>query len=76
MWRVPELVPPSEDPFKYRLAYVVGGECVLKYDNERGKGDHLHVAEQELDYASSMPEQLLLDFNADIKRLNHEHNYS
>ena len=23
--------------FKYRLAYVVGGECVMRYDNERVK---------------------------------------
>ena len=73
VWRVPEPVPPSEHSFKYRLAYVVGGECVLRYDNERGKGDHRHFGEQELDYAFSTPEQLMLDFNADITRWNHEH---
>ena len=76
VWRVPEPVSPSEHPFKYRLAYVVGGECVLRYDNERGKGDHRHCEEQELDYAFSTPEQLMLDFNADIKRWNHEHSHS
>jgi hypothetical protein len=27
----------------YRLALVVGGKCVLRYDNEAGKGDHRHV---------------------------------
>ena len=26
--------------FKYRLAFVVNGVCVLRYDNEAGKGDH------------------------------------
>ena len=76
VWRVPEPVSPSEHPFKYRLAYVVGGECVLRYDNERGKGDHRHFGEQELDYAFSTPEQLMLDFNADITRWNHEHSHS
>lgn len=76
VWRVPEPVPPSEHQFKYRLAYVVGGECVLRYDNERGKGDYRHFGEQELDYAFSTPEQLMLDFNADIKRWNHEHSHS
>jgi tRNA (Thr-GGU) A37 N-methylase len=39
----PQAVPPSTHAFKYRLAYVVGGECVLRYDNERGKGDHRHA---------------------------------
>ena len=68
--------PPSGHTFKYRLAYVVGGECVLRYDNERGKGDHRHFGKQELDYAFSTPEQLMLDFNADIKRWNHEHSHS
>jgi hypothetical protein len=76
VWRVPEPVPPSERPFKYRLAYVVGGECVLRYDNERGKGDHRHLAGQELDYLFSTPEQLMLDFNADISRWNHENSHS
>ena len=51
VWRVSEPVPPSEHPFKYRLAYVVGGECVLRYDIERGKGDHRHFGEQVFDYA-------------------------
>lgn len=73
VWRVPEPVPPAEHPFKYRLAYVVAGACVLRYDNERGKGDHRHVAGQEDRYVFSSPEQLMLDFEADIRRWNHEH---
>ena len=75
-WRVPLPVPPSEHPFKYRLAYFIGGECVLRYDNERGKGDHRHFGGTELGYAFSTPEQLMLDFNADIARWNHEHGHS
>ena len=76
VWRVPEPVPPSGHRFKYRLAYVVGGDFVLRYDNERGKGDHRHFAGQELDYAFPTPEQFMLDFNADITRWNHEHSRS
>ena len=76
VWRVPLPVPPSEHPFKYRLAYVVGGECVLRYDNERGKGDHRHFGGIVLGYAFSTPEQLMRDFNADIARWNHEHSHS
>jgi len=76
VWRVPLPVPPSEHPFKYRLAYVVRGECVLRYDNERGKGDHRHFKGIVHGYAFSTPEQLMLDFNADIARWNHEHSHS
>jgi hypothetical protein len=49
---------------------------VLRYDNERGKGDHRHFGGQELDYAFTTPEQLMLDFNEDITRWNHEHSHS
>jgi Family of unknown function (DUF6516) len=76
VWRVPEPVPPSEHPFKYRLAYVVQGKCVLRYDNERGKGDHRHFEAEESDYVFSSPEQLMQDFNADIARWNHAHSRS
>jgi len=76
VWRVPKPVPPAEHPFKYRLAYVVEGECVVRYDNERGKGDHRHVGDRESDYAFSDPDQLMRDFNADIARWNHEHGRS
>jgi hypothetical protein len=72
VWRVPQPVPPSKHLFKYRLAYVVSGECVVRYDNERSKGDHRHFAESATDYTFSTPDQLMLDFNADILRWNHE----
>ncbi|NVO04462.1 MAG: hypothetical protein HXX19_00095 [Rhodoferax sp.] len=76
VWRVPKPVPPSEHPFKYSLAYVVNGECVLRYDNERGKGDHRHWLKAESAYAFSTPEQLMADFEADIERWNHENSHS
>jgi len=73
VWHTPTAVPPSSHAFKYRLAYVVNGECVLRYDNERGKGDHRHVGVEEFAYHFSSPEQLLADFSADIERWNYEH---
>jgi len=76
VWRVFAPIAPSEHAFKYRLAYVVDGVCVVRYDNERGKGDHCHFAGQESGYAFSTPEQLMQDFNADIKRWNHENGHS
>lgn len=72
VWRVPEPVAPSTHPFKYRLAYVVAGRCVLRYDNERGKGDHRHVGELEEPYEFSTARRLMADFGADIERWNDE----
>ena len=40
LWRLPVPVDGSTHSFKYRLAYVVNGVCVLRYDNEIGKGYH------------------------------------
>jgi len=76
VWRLPQSVPPSTHEFKYRLAYVVDGECVLRSDNERGKGDHRHFGGVEMAYEFSDVDQLLADFNADIERWNREHGHS
>jgi hypothetical protein len=76
VWRLKASMPPSTHPFKYRLAYVVAGTCVLRYDNEAGKGDHRHVGRIETPYAFTTPDQLMADFNADIERWNHEHGRS
>ncbi len=76
IWRVPHQVSPSRHRFKYRLAYVVAGQCVVRYDNERGKGDHRHVGTVEAPYVFTTPDQLMADFNADIARWNHEHGRS
>ena len=76
IWRVPESVAGSQHEYKYGLAYVVRGQCVIRYDNERGKGDHRHIGTTEERYAFSSPEQRMADFEADIARWNHEHGRS
>ena len=68
IWRVPSPVRGSEHAFKYALAYVVDRVCVLRYDNEAGKGDHKHVGEIESPYTFTTPEQLLADFWNDVDR--------
>jgi hypothetical protein len=72
LWRLPKPVEGSLHRFKYRLAYVVRGECVLRYDNEVGKGDHQHFGGKESSYVFTTPEQLVADFQNDIARWNHE----
>jgi len=73
IWQLPESLAGSTHTFKYRLAYVVAGTCVLRYDNEAGKGDHRHWGPAETAYPFSTPRQLMADFFDDIRRYNHEH---
>ncbi|MBK6717051.1 MAG: hypothetical protein IPG57_18755 [Burkholderiales bacterium] len=72
VWLLPQPLPPSQHPYKYRLAYVVDQRCVLRYDNERGKGDHRHFDGVEQPYTFSSPRRLVADFEADIARWQHE----
>ena len=66
IWRVDSPVRGSGHLYKYSLAYVVAGECVLRYDNEEGKGDHRHMGSEEHAYTFRSPEQLLTDFWSDV----------
>lgn len=73
LWKLPKPVLGSRHDFKYRLAYVVAGRCVIRYDNEAGKGDHRHLDGQEYGYIFTTPEALLAAFERDIARWNDEH---
>ena len=66
IWDLPEPLPPSTHSYKYRLYFGVGGVDRVRYDNERGKGDHRHVGKREEDYNFTTVEQLLVDFERDV----------
>jgi hypothetical protein len=68
VWGLSQPMDGSLHRFKYRLAYVVRGECVLRYDNESGKGDHRHSGRTEKPYAFVSVDQLLDDFLRDVAR--------
>ena len=72
LWQLPKPIAGSTHRYKYRLAYVVRGECVLRYDNEVGKGDHRHVGEKSGFYVFTTPERLIADFQREIARWNRE----
>lgn len=69
VWELPEPLPPSAHRYKYRLFFGAAGVSRVRYDNERGKGDHRHVGDQEYGYGFSTLEQLLADFQSDVERL-------
>ena len=68
LWRLPQPLAGSTHRFKYRLAYVVAGECVICYDNEAGKGDRRHIRNRESSYVFVDVETLLADFQRDIRK--------
>jgi len=49
------------------LVLARDGDCVLRYDNEAGKGDHRHVKDVEEPYEFTDPESLLADFWRDVQ---------
>jgi hypothetical protein len=69
VWRVPAPVRGSQHEYRYRLALVVDGECVLRYDNEPGKGDPRHMRDKEHEYRFKDAEQLLADFWSDVEEM-------
>lgn len=72
IWAVPSPVFPSRHAYKYRLVYIVAGERVIGYDNERGKGDHRHRRGAESPYIFQSLERLLADFLADVEAERHD----
>lgn len=67
IWQLPEPLPPSTHSFKYRLFYGTSMEERVRYDNERGKGDHRHIAGKELIYVFVSVDQLIDDFERDVQ---------
>jgi hypothetical protein len=72
VWQLPKPLPGSRHGYKYRLAYVVDGSCVLRYDNEAGKGDHRHVRGHEHPLVFEGVDRLLSAFLREIERINRE----
>jgi hypothetical protein len=43
------------------------GQTLVRYDNETGKGDHVHRGNREYPYSFATLERLLTDFEAEIQ---------
>ena len=66
IWQLPAPLPPSLHTFKYRLYYGAEGASRVRYDNERGKGDHRHIRDNEEQYNFTTVDRLLDDFEYDV----------
>jgi hypothetical protein len=69
LWQLPKRTSERPHGLKYRLYYGLSdGTCIIRYDNETGKGDHRHTQHGEEQYHFTDVETLLADFLADIER--------
>lgn len=73
IWHVPQPVVGSAHRYKYSLVLIVGDRCLLRYDNERGKGDHRHFGDDETTYVFRSLATLLEDFWSDVEACLNEH---
>lgn len=66
VWQLEESVSACGHALKSRLAYVIDGRCVVRYDNEAGKGDHRHIGGRETQYTFRSLDALQVDFWSDV----------
>ncbi len=67
VWELPVPLLGSRHRYKYRLYFGKDGNCLVRYDNEQGKGDHMHVNGNELPYHFTDIPALIRDFKEAIK---------
>ena len=73
-------LPKADDErrhgLKYRLYYGdKDDKCLVRYDNEKGEGDHRHYYDNEEFYHFVDVETLINDFQTDIDRLREVNNH-
>lgn len=73
IWQLADSVPPCTHTYKYRMYYGASGVCRVRYDNERGKGDHKHLGVVEMPYQFLTLAQLLADFRRDVEAWENDH---
>lgn len=69
LWQLPTPTQDRPHGLKYRLYCGKDGRCIVRYDNESGKGDHVHYGESEQVYVFTGQEKLIADFINDVVRL-------
>lgn len=72
IWRLPKVDEERLHGLKYSLFYGYPGNCLVRYDNERGKGDHRHEGDHEYQYKFVSVEKMVQDFRTDIEKLRGE----
>ena len=69
IWALPSTSSERRHGLKYRLHCGRYGKCLVRYDNEAGKGDHRHYGDSEEAYRFVSLKQLVADFRGDCERI-------
>jgi hypothetical protein len=71
VWELDSRLNGCSHRFKYRLfcGSLETGESLVRYDNERGMGDHRHVGNVEQSYTFNDLEKLFADFEKDVREV-------
>ena len=73
LWQLPKRSKDRPHGFKYRLYYGLSdGTCIVRFDNETGKGDHRHVKGKEQRYIFKDVETLVKDFLMEIENVRRQ----
>lgn len=72
IWQLPRATPDRPHALKYRLYFGRGGKCLVRYDNESGKGDHRHIRGKEMPYRFVSLAKLRRDFESDMRKYGGE----
>jgi len=76
IWQLPKADDDRRHGLKYRLYYGdEDGKCLVRYDNEKGKGNHRHYCDKEESYHFVDVATLINDFQTDIDRLRESNNH-
>jgi len=67
VWELEAPLSPCKHRFKYRLYFGLAGITRVRYDNERGKGDHPHHGALEVPYHFESLQRLLHDFQREVE---------
>jgi hypothetical protein len=69
LWQLPKKSLDGPYGLKYRLYYgLADGTCIVRYDNESGRGDHRHIKGKEEPYQFKDVETLAADFLNEIEK--------
>ena len=69
LWQRPRKSAEKPNALNCRLYYRLSdGTCIVRYDNETGKGDHRHLRGKEEVYPFKGVETLVADILGDIER--------
>jgi len=72
LWELPEKTKEQRHGLKYRLHYGLAGKTLVRYDNEKGKGNHRHLDDREEPYEFSDVQTLKADFFRDVETIRGE----